>query len=69
MVIADPKSALMATESLLHNVAEMLVDAEGQARDGGQMVTVAQVQSLVQSVNDVLADVRARLAQMNGARS
>ena len=46
MVIPNPKGALRATESLLRNVIEMLVDAEGQARDGGLAEIETRVQSL-----------------------
>ena len=68
MVIVNPKSALLATESLLRNAFEMLVDAEGQARDGGLPDVEAQVRGLMQNVNDVLPDVRDRLAEMDGAQ-
>ena len=63
MVVPNPKDALLATESLLRNVIEMLVDAEGQARDGGLHQIETQVQSLMQATNDVLAEVRGQLAR------
>lgn len=66
MVITTPKDALRACESLLCNVAEMLTDAEGQARDGDLHEVETQTQGLMQAVNEVIADVRARLAQNGG---
>ena len=62
MVIENPTNALRATESLLRNVVEMLVDAEGQARDGGLHQIENQVQGLMRTTNHVLAEVRGQLA-------
>jgi hypothetical protein len=69
MVIANPKGNLRACESLLGHIAELLVDVEEQARDGGLADVQALAQGLQTQASDALADVRARLAQLSGARS
>jgi hypothetical protein len=62
MVNINPQNALRATESLLRNVIEMLVDAEGAARDGNLTDIVAEVQRLQCETNGVLADVADKLS-------
>lgn len=63
-VIANPKESLRACEALLGPITELLVDVEGQARDGGLSDIEAQVQSLLQATRGVLAGVRGQLAGM-----
>jgi hypothetical protein len=62
MVNINPQNALRATESLLSNVIEMLIDAEGAARDGNLTDIVNEILRLQCETNGVLADVADKLS-------
>jgi hypothetical protein len=63
MANIDPQSALRATESLLRNIVEMLIDAEGAARDGDLTDIVAEVKRLQCETTGVIADITDKLSQ------
>jgi hypothetical protein len=63
MVNINPQNALRATESLLKNIIEMLIDAEGAARDGNLTDIVAEVERLQRETNGVIADITNKLNQ------
>jgi hypothetical protein len=63
MVNINTQSALRATESLLKNIVEMLIDAEGAASDGNLTDIVNEILRLQCETNGIIADITNKLNQ------
>ena len=59
--------ALRGVESLLGNIGELMLDAEGVARDGGHMELATQVNWLAQSISSLHSEVCTQITQMEAA--
>lgn len=59
--------ALRGVESLLGNIGELMIDAEGVARDGGHMKLATQVNWLAQSVSSLHSEVCTQITQIETA--
>jgi hypothetical protein len=59
--------ALRGVESLLGNIGELMLDAEGVARDGGHTELATQVNWLAHSITSLHSDVRTQITQIEAA--
>ena len=59
--------ALRGVESLLGNIGELMIDAEGVARDGGHDKLATQVNWLAQSVSSLHSEVCTQITQIETA--
>jgi hypothetical protein len=59
--------ALRGVESLLGNIGELMIDAEGVARDGGHTELATQVNWLAQSVSSLHSEVSSQITQIETA--